>query len=1051
MFLKKVLPVVIAAALVGCGGGGGSSTATPTTVSGSAVKGLVVGGDVTAYDAAGNVVGTAVTDAKGEYSITLAASYTGGPLRIEVQGKDGATMICDVAGGCDVDGDGFTDNIFGATIDLDSSFKLKAVIPATTETQVKTQITALTDMAANLAVANSTGGVLVADAVSSANSQVANMFSMTTEALLTAKPVDITDPAAIATATVEELRSALYSAAILGAVLKSDRPAGADADDIGAALKAFADDFAANDGQLVANDDAAGGDENTTTVSFEDVLEQATALTKEGSVSAAVTSTDSAIEQDISDDLDVASNDTKSPVGELTDAQPSPEATSEALQQAQAMIADLRGLAYALGATQGNTANQEMQALVDGGDLFADKLSMAGDVTGPAADYLLDALNMATAAMAGAADQYTKDWQAVRDGVSGAAIRTVFEDIETGISVTIAPETNSTAVTLNVLAEELNVDGSYIGIDGINLVAVDLAFTLTQQGIEAFIDSVNETGTSSSGAGSLVLDATLAGSLTSSTAKLTVLNTSDQPSKIHIDARNVAWTDTFSDSPTPAIYSETALINVDGSLADWSAATPYWESTQVDATGDTDDRVTGTVAPGTDIEKAYFRASPLQLGFGIQLTESPVYPHTTGVFRSRYEIMMRAFSDDSCSVAYGLPAAETSEPGVPHYFLLRNSYETSGHRSFLMAFEGDGETDVEINGRWGIDNLPTTASGELVELLVPQAYLPRQVNSVLAQARVRYTVEQGDRRIVIDRAPDVCVPLQERLTIVDGSYQGTWGIAPSDLSLKLAAKLEQLPSESVLTPAAFEGTFSVALTGLDFDGSDRGGEWQVEQNTSGASSSFEGRAETEDGRFSFATMSLGLSGTFSRGDDAFDARFSVDLSGTGFEATHTLDFAWWDVRDANDDWVGGDHLDVETTKTTGIITGSAMLSFEATIAGVSNSPAKIQLEMARTTETTGTAGLTLTLGADGKRLELDSVLEDGADSANPDDIVPTSVTITNQDGIVITLKDPAAVEDNISTITKGAEQLGTVTEESGMVTFRLRDGSNSDVTIVETL
>lgn len=89
--LLKALPILVSLSLTACGGGGGSgstssntSTTQTTTVSGIAAKGLIKNGIVTATDASGTIVyGTATTDDKGQYQITL-KNYVSGPVLLSV-------------------------------------------------------------------------------------------------------------------------------------------------------------------------------------------------------------------------------------------------------------------------------------------------------------------------------------------------------------------------------------------------------------------------------------------------------------------------------------------------------------------------------------------------------------------------------------------------------------------------------------------------------------------------------------------------------------------------------------------------------------------------------------------------------------------------------------------------------------------------------------------------------------------------------------------------------------------------------------------------------
>lgn len=172
-FLRVSLATILA--LTGCGSGGGSDptpdpkdnppttpegpdTGSDVTVSGVAVKGLLKGAKVTAYELDGtgkrlpDAVGTATTDANGAYELELTDAYTGGTIEVEVSVVEGTKMLCDAV------------RCGSATqseeMDLPADFTLAAIVekPASSST-VKASVTAWTTMAAKRAKA-----ILAADA-----------------------------------------------------------------------------------------------------------------------------------------------------------------------------------------------------------------------------------------------------------------------------------------------------------------------------------------------------------------------------------------------------------------------------------------------------------------------------------------------------------------------------------------------------------------------------------------------------------------------------------------------------------------------------------------------------------------------------------------------------------------------------------------------------------------------------------------------------------------------------------------------------------------------
>ena len=532
-------------------------------------------------------------------------------------------------------------------------------------------------------------------------------------------------------------------------------------------------------------------------------------------------------------------------------------------------------------------------------------------------------------------------------------------------------------------------------------------------------DSSGNPTLTESASGSLGLTATVDGTVTGPTAMLSILNSTEKPSRVSVDVQQLAFTD---------MRTEQALITVDGSSDDWNTdGSPWWNWSHsvTDPTGDAGN------TPGADITEFLYRSSDLQLAFGLRLSDGPAYPHTPGQSDSRYDIEMVPYTDHSCNDVLGGTA------GIASFISARNV--TRGDTVFSVVRTFDSNDD-EVGSAVA---LPSTNSGDLVELLLPQSALPDSANSLWAFARTSWL--DGDAILSeLDRAEGVCIPLRQGESFVQDSFASTFGIQPSSVTLDLNAKLEQLEGD---TPAMFEGGFSVALTGLDFDGSDSD-QTLLTEATTGDVTTF-----TEQGSFSlsettsFTALRMVLAGTFSRAGDSFDALFDATVGGSGFSTTSDENDNWSTTYDADGNWLSNSGTGFNpTTTTTGFVTLDAMLKFEAVISGVSNSPVVVQLDLARSTETTGSAGLKITQGSAGKFLEVKADLEKGADSSNPDDIVPTSAKLTNQDGISI---DILELDAGTGKITKGSgdslKQLGTVTEASGTAIFRLNDGSTNRI------
>lgn len=159
MLKKSALSVAIASslALVGCGGGssgGGDGVQNPpasqSTVTGSAIKGVMRNAPVTIFevtDTSEEKVGEARTNDAGEYTVTLSDSYNGGLLRV-VAGADAQTvMICD-ASRCGEDADGNPILKGQAVSGLPNSFALSALAerPANS-TAIEASVSAWSTMA----------------------------------------------------------------------------------------------------------------------------------------------------------------------------------------------------------------------------------------------------------------------------------------------------------------------------------------------------------------------------------------------------------------------------------------------------------------------------------------------------------------------------------------------------------------------------------------------------------------------------------------------------------------------------------------------------------------------------------------------------------------------------------------------------------------------------------------------------------------------------------------------------------------------------------------
>lgn len=360
MILRTSLSVMLIFWLAACGGGGGSGGSTPTTgVSGTAVKGVVAFAIAEAFEVVDGVVqseplGSTFTDENGDFELSFASGFSG-LLKVVVR-ADGSrsTMRCDSADGCDPDGDGTADVLFGENFPLSPTFSLSLyTVVGENAGAISRNPTALTELAARLAESNPNG--LNETSVEGANSQVADLFDLTGD--LTALDIaDVTNAEALGGLDRDvEKRASLLAAGVLGAA-DSAYPG----ETLEAALELFVEDFVRNDGQLLFTDT------DDSTISLEDILDETDQV-----VGRIPFGTDlGAVPSVIANDR--ARSGSELP-GEFTEATPSPEAGGEALAQAKQFARDVRDLVNAT-----NLGPLETEA-VDFGDQIADAAELVND------------------------------------------------------------------------------------------------------------------------------------------------------------------------------------------------------------------------------------------------------------------------------------------------------------------------------------------------------------------------------------------------------------------------------------------------------------------------------------------------------------------------------------------------------------------------------------------------------------------------------------------------------------------------------------------------
>ena len=206
---QKLLAIAVASFLVtGCSSDDDDNKSA-ANISGVAAKGIVTDGLVTAYllDASGMkgaVVGTATTDADGNYSLETTSSYNGtSPLLLELTPSDSTKMVCDSYNGC-----GTVEH--GATIDLaGTDFMLTSVIPGTgSDSKISAAITASTNMAASSILSS---GDVTDSSILETTSKINQVVGVN---ILETTPVNVASESILSAASIDSQRYSIMLAAL---------------------------------------------------------------------------------------------------------------------------------------------------------------------------------------------------------------------------------------------------------------------------------------------------------------------------------------------------------------------------------------------------------------------------------------------------------------------------------------------------------------------------------------------------------------------------------------------------------------------------------------------------------------------------------------------------------------------------------------------------------------------------------------------------------------------------------------------------------------------
>lgn len=542
-FKRNLTAALVSSSLLfACGGSSGGGTVVPVVpdpinISGTASKGLILGGAVTAYlinsdGTKGAAVGTATTDTEnGTYVLTLDPSYNGEALIIEITAVDGSQMKCDLSV-CLADDDEEVAITFGEIYTLPSDFELSAVSSGSDSNTISINITPLTNIAAALTLDKVAGGAAPAAAAEASNYQIADLLGLDGD--VTELPiVDLTDPTAINAASADALGANLKSAAVVEAALNGSTE--------GTSLEAALDDFVT---QYVASGGVAeteGVDVETSSVSLEEIAAASQALT-----SAMVTELEGVNAEDdniaavetalIAEEEAAAMGSTEATQGEVPD-----DIGSEGLLAAKAFVEQVSTFSLA--------------AQLDGANTFENEISLASDLASSNLDVSSEALALATAAIA----------EAVGAVLDSDVPPTTYQSIN---GVTVAISVSGTTVTYTV-AQDLNVPNA-AGVavtTTINLVAVNsvLSDTIEDTENETQTDTGNSYTWSSDGVASV--DLSLSGSVSTDQTSITINDGSNFIATLTVDeegAGQYTYTQgdgSYSNSETE---TESGLLSVTG-------------------------------------------------------------------------------------------------------------------------------------------------------------------------------------------------------------------------------------------------------------------------------------------------------------------------------------------------------------------------------------------------------------------------------------------------------------------------------------------------------
>lgn len=481
-----------ALALSACGGGGGSSSgggSSASSVGGGSALGIIRGGVVNAHRIEDGLIVLGETLAEptetaddGSWSLTLNSDYVPGEaIVVRITASDDiqapTTMVCDLTV-CKRDGSGNPTVEFGDVFEADPSLEVLAVVPGAEGGSLSVNVTALTNLAAALALADSAKGVPASDAARAANFKVSQRLGLDTSTPLTEVPViDITDADAVNDSDDDALEYNLKAAAALQAAVNNANPGTG----LERALRNVTEQYA---DRGFADKESAGSAD----VTLEELLAEAEAIveaveSREGVDGAKTASTKSKVGKEKGD----------ASAGSETPSQGDAPAPSEGGEAARQFVQQIRDLG----------------AVSDAQEAFGDELEVGmialGDVSGP----VMEGMAVAAEAIAEAYDQYNS-----AEGEKPTSVD--YAGITVGIAVDGDTVTYSIDQTWNGGAQGDGTTQPQAEFPSLEIVlsAVDDGSSLSES--ETFTDSTYDYSLDA------VLDFALTGSVSSDDAMLSI-------------------------------------------------------------------------------------------------------------------------------------------------------------------------------------------------------------------------------------------------------------------------------------------------------------------------------------------------------------------------------------------------------------------------------------------------------------------------------------------------------------------------------------------------